>query len=159
MLHPRRIRAAYAPGVFEATRLVVAAASVVVACGLVAGGGVLLACAPHLAPWVELAALLPLGIALKQALGVGRSLWAPAACRILVRRGWVEIGRREVRRLEDARVHIEHARLGLFAAFTRVTLAFPDGQRVPLVQGPSDEVLRFERQLRALMEPAPSSCR
>lgn len=160
VLHPQRIRARYTPGMFETTQLVVAGAAVVIGAAILATSVGVAAWRPLLAPVLQLGALVPLAVALGRTLAVIRTVWEAGPCRILVRRGWIEIGPREVRRLEDARLQIEHARLGLFSAFARLTLAFPDGQQVPLVQGPRDEVLRFERQLRLLMTaPEPSSFR
>lgn len=161
-LDNRRLCTTYAPGVFETTRLVIAAVALLFAAGhLALGMGLMLRAG---LPWgllVQGSAIVPLVLALRSLLAVWDGVLRSGERRILLRRGWVEIGPREVRRLEDASIRTERARFGLGSAFSRLALAFPDGSQVLLLQGPTDEVERFRRVLLGFMpeEQAPSSCR
>ncbi|MCA9568352.1 MAG: hypothetical protein KC656_10935 [Myxococcales bacterium] len=130
----------YAPGIFEVTQLGAATLA-----GL---GGLLVLTAAVVAPlpvlaWacVATAAFLSLvaaGIWI-DALG---SLRRARAVRIWLKRDLVET-LHDRRPLHTAVLEVEAAQLGPGADFGRLTLAWPDGLRLPLLQGPLAEVDAF----------------
>ena len=162
VLDGRRLCTTYAPGVFETTRLVLAAVLLVLAAALLAlGMGLMLRFPPPVGLLVQLSAAIPLASAMRALWTVRDGVLRSGGRRILLRRGWVEIGAREVRRLEDAQLHTERARFGSSSAFSRLAISFPDGCYVLLLQGPTDDVECFRRVLLGFMTGAraPSSCR
>lgn len=163
VLGSRRIHTRYRPGVVEVSHLLGGAISLCIAVGSWSAGLLLHTHEQHLLALVlQASTAVPALFGLDAAEHLLTSLVQCTDCRILLRRGWVEIGPCAVRDLDQAEIVERIVGLGPWKAFAKVCLRFPDGTIVPLFQGPCDQLARRTLMLRELLATrarAPSSCR